>query len=135
MEPPPKILPPALPLIRTFRSDSRAIPSFLQDLLMDWTSRAPCEHLSRINELIKHIQYCVCLNSFDQGKIWYTVRSILQKGLLDDDMFFRDGRQLRSLLLNDIHKKVNPYSPIHNNISAMRRKQELNIMSPRPVKI
>jgi len=131
METLPKILPPAIPLMRTFRSDCKAIPTFLQDLLVDWTSRAPCEHLARLHELLKHVQFCVALNMFDQGKIWYSVRGILQKGLLADEKFFRDGRQLRSLLLDDIHHRINTYSPIHKKISLARRKQELSLMSPR----
>jgi hypothetical protein len=132
MDPLPRILPPAIPLMRTFRSDSTAIPTFLQDLLLDWTSRVPCEHLNRLNELIKHVQFCVALNSFDQGKIWYSVRGILQKGLLANEHFFRDGRQLRNLLLHDIHYRIHPYSPVHKKISVARRKQELSLMSPRP---
>jgi hypothetical protein len=75
------------------------------------------------------------MNTFDQGKVWYTVRNILQKGLLADDAFFCDGRELRSLLLADVKYKVNPYSPIATAVTVARRKQELNIMSPRAEKL
>lgn len=135
MEPLPRILAPGIPLVRTYRTDGLPIPSFLQDLLVDWSSRVPSEHLTRLNELIKHVHCCVCLTSFDQGKIWYIVRNILHKGLLADESFYKDGRELRNILLGEITYKINPYSPILNRIAMTRRKQELNIMSPCVVKL
>jgi hypothetical protein len=131
----PRILPPGIPLIRTFRTDCMPIPTFLQDLLVDWSSRVPNEHLTRLNEIIKHIQFSVSLNSFDQGKIWYVVRNILQKGMLADDFLYRDGRAVRNILLGEIRHTLSPYSPISATVSIARRKQELNIVTPRPVKL
>lgn len=133
MEPLLRILPPGVPLLRTFRTDCNPIPTFLQDLLVDWSSRVPNEYLTRLNEIIKNIQCSVSLNSFDQGKIWYVVRNILHKGMLANDAFYRDGRHLRNILLQELTYTLNPYSPIHNTVNIARRKQELNIMSPRPV--
>jgi hypothetical protein len=133
METLPRILPPGIPLIRTFRTDCMPIPTFLQDLLVDWSSRVPQEHLTRLNELIKHVQCSVSLNSFDQGKIWYVVRNILHKGMLADEAFFRDGRNLRNILLGELTYTLTPYSPIHKRVNIARRKQELHIMSPRPL--
>ena len=133
MEPLLRILPPGVPLIRTFRTDCKPIPTFLQDLLVDWSSRVPYEHLTRLNEIIKNIQCCVDLNIFDQGKIWYVVRNILHKGMLENDVLYRDGRHLRNILLGELTYTLHPYSPVHTIVNIARRKQELNIMTPRPV--
>jgi hypothetical protein len=75
------------------------------------------------------------MNSFNQGKIWYTVRNILQKGLLANEEFFRDGRELRSLLLDEINHTINPYSPVKKFVAVARRRQELSLMTPRPEKL
>ena len=130
-----RLPPPGVPLIRTFRTDCLPIPTFLQDLLVDWSFRAPLDHLTRLNEILKHVQCTVAMNSFDQGKIWYTVRKILQKNLLSNDFLYRDGRDLRNILLAEVKHKLNPYSPIHVRVSQTRRKQELNIMSPKAVNL
>ena len=131
MEPLPKLLlPPGIPLVRTFRTDGRPIPTFLQDLLVDWACRVPSDHLVRLNDILKHVQWTLTLNSFDQGKIWYTVSKILKKDLLSDEFIYRDGRDVRSILLGDVEYKTNPYSPIRTKKYQARRKQELNIMSP-----
>lgn len=114
--------PPPLRLVRTFRSDFRPIPSFLQDLLAE----APCfscpDNQSRIIDLLKHIQTSQDIDPGSQGKLWFEIRRILKKDLLADNNIYSDGRAIRDLLLTSVRNKtfLEPVSPIHLRINRLK---------------
>lgn len=132
MAEPLKITAPCIPLIRTFRSDQAALPTFLQDILLDWVDRVPCQQISRLIEILKSVQFSLRIDSFDQGKLWYCIRDILRKNLLADEHLFRDGRDVRSLVLQHM-KHGTQFRPMVSKVtvSPNRRRQELNIFTPK----
>ena len=84
-------LPPPIQLVRTFRCDHRdALPSFLQDALLDWSTRVPSSHLIRLRDILKNIQFSLEDITVRQGKIWYSIREILKNNLLDDKENYTD---------------------------------------------
>lgn len=94
----PTYLPP-LRLVRSFRSDFRPIPTFLQDLL----SEAPCtscpDSQGRIIELLKNVQSLEPLDAGAQGRMWFEIRYLLRRKILHDRHLFDDGRVVRNYLL------------------------------------
>lgn len=114
--------PPPIRLVRTFRSDFRPIPTFLQDLLAE----SPCfscpEKQGRILDLLKHIQTSQDIDTGCQGKLWFEIRRILKKDLLEDNHIFTDGRAIRDILLHSVSSKsfLEPVSPIHLRVSRVR---------------
>lgn len=115
--------PPPIELVRTFRCDNVPLPSFLQDFLVDMSTRVSCRHLLRLRDILKHIQFSIDLEYFSEGKLWYILRDILKKDYLSDQETFRDGRYIRFLVL----KKLK-YNPQKTNL-------ELSMFSPRAKKI
>lgn len=123
----PVYLPP-LRLVRSFRSDFRPIPSFLQDLL----SEAPCcscpESQSRLIDLLKNIQTFEPLDEGAQGRIWFEIRYLLKKKILTDRHLFDDGRTVRNYLLASVRKKtsnefgIDVQSPRMVTLSCLREK-------------
>jgi hypothetical protein len=114
--------PPPIRLVRTFRSDFRPIPPFLQDLLAE----APCSSCSdnqgRIIDLIKHIQTAQEIDEGCQGKLWFEIRRILKQDVLSNHHIFTDGRALRNHLLKFVNTGEDrmPLSPINLRISNLR---------------
>ena len=123
-------IPPPIQLMRCFRCDHRdALPSVIQDALMDWSTRVPSSHLMRLRDILKNIQFSVEDMSIHQGKIWYSIRDILTKNLLDDKENYSDGRYIRSLVLNKLNFSIKKDS--ENELYFLKLRQELNIFSPR----
>lgn len=115
--------PPPIELVRTFRCNNVPLSSFLQDFLVDMSSRVCCRHLLRLRDILKHIQFTVDEAEFDEGKLWFILRDILKKDYLSNDETFRDGRYIRFLVLT----KLQLYKKKHN--------LEFSMFSPRAKKI
>lgn len=109
-------------LVRSFRTDFRPIPSFLQDILAE----APCiscpEKQGRIIDLLKNIQTQAEFDSGAQGKLWFEIRRILKKDILADAHMFTDGRAVRNYLLKQIAETEDmiPLSPANTSLSTLR---------------
>ena len=116
--------PPPIELVRTFRCDNVPLPSFLQDFLVDMSMRVSCRHLIRLRDILKHIQFSIDNDAFDEGKLWFILRDILKQDYLSNDHTFRDGRYIRFLVL----KKLKYPQPNQQSL-------ELSMFSPRAKKI
>lgn len=120
--------PPPVELVRTFRCDNLPLPSFLQDFLVDMSTRVPCRHLIRLRDILKHIQFSIDFESFSEGKLWYILRDILKKDYLSDEETFRDGRYIRFLVLKKL-KYNKQQSSLEFSIFSPRAKKIENYMT------
>lgn len=121
--------PPPIELVRTFRCDNLPLPSFLQDFLVDMSTRVCCRHLLRLRDILRHIQFSINFESFNEGKLWYILRDILKKDYLSDEDTFRDGRYIRFLVLKKL--KYNQQKPsLELSMFSPRAKKIENYMTP-----
>ena len=107
--------PPPIRLVRTFRSDFRPIPFFLQDILSDSPCATSTDNQSRIIDLLKNIQLHQAFDQGSQGKLWFEIRRLLKKDILSDSTLHSDGRLVRNYLMKSIEHTDNdtllPRSP------------------------
>lgn len=99
-------LPSPPQLVRTFRCDSRPLPSFLQDLLVDWVQKAPAEHIDRMAQILRNIQYSQNLEMKTQGQLWFEIQHIFRHSLFSQDDMYVDGRRVRNMLLKRLRAKT-----------------------------
>ena len=114
-------LPPPPRLVRTFRTDFRPIPYFLQDLLAEVPCRSCSDNQSRIIDLLKNIQTYGIIDCGSEGRLWFEICRILRKGVMADTHIFNDGRQIR----NHLAKQTQP-----KDLATFGRPEFLDPLSP-----
>jgi hypothetical protein len=122
-----------LRLVRTFRTDFRPIPFFLQDLLAEAPCHSCSEQQGRLLDLVKNVQFQRPLDERCQGKLWFEIRRLLKKDTLSDESLFTDGRAVRNHLMRSIQKKEEefPISPNPQTLLCLRafaKKVELPVL-------
>lgn len=109
-------------LVRSFRTDFRPIPTFLQDLLAEAPCHSCSESQGRIVDLLKNIQFHRPLDERSEGKLWFEIRRLLKKGTLANQSLFSDGRAVRNYLMRsiEVHEDTFPLSPDVSSILRLR---------------
>lgn len=127
-------LPPPPPLLRSFRCDPKPLPSFLQESILDWMSSVPSEHIERMNDILRNIQFSQEMNLKVQGQLWFEIQHIFRRDLISQDDNYVDGRRVRLLLLKRLKNKTS-HDILSPCMTPCSYKRELGLLTPMAPKV
>jgi hypothetical protein len=122
-------LPPPPPLIRTFASDFKPLPSFLQDTLVEWVQIAPADHINRMSHILQSIQYSSDMTPRTQGRLWHEIQYIFRKDVLSQENLYTDGRRVRNMLMKRLKNKT-PHVLLSPCTTPCSLSRDLGLITP-----
>jgi hypothetical protein len=122
-------LPEPPRLVRTFNSDFKPLPSFLQDTLVDWVQRAPADHIDRMSHILHSIQYSSEMTPRTQGLLWHEIQYIFRNDIFSQDNLYVDGRRVRNMLMKRLRTKAS-HGLVSPCITPCSLTRDLGLMTP-----